>query len=98
MKYVHSEEKIYHCLLCDSQFKQKTSPIFNIHGVNTSKAMFCNLEEIKTYEFSVCDATFKYKKDLTVHSLNAQRRRSIQTMYLSFLVQFVVKSLNKRIT
>ena len=71
MKYVHSEEKIYHCLLCDSPFNQKkdkTSHIFNTHGVNTSQAMFGKLEEIKTYECSVFDATFKYKKDLTVHT------------------------------
>ena len=83
------------------------------------KAMFGKLEEIKTYECSVCDARFKYKKDLTVHtrlkhdkhanlqkfhcdqcdskflenkSLNAHRRWRIQTMYLSFLFQFVVIS------
>ena len=30
--------------------------------------MIGNIEEIKTYECSLCDATFKYKKDLTVHT------------------------------
>ena len=71
MKYAHSEERLHQCPICDSKFKQKkdkTSHIFNVHGVNTSKAMLGNLEEVETYECAVCDATFKYKKDLNVHT------------------------------
>ena len=70
MKYVHSEERRHQCSLCESMFKQKrdkNAHLLNVHGVNVSKAMLGNLEEIKLHECSDCEATYNRKQDLNAH-------------------------------
>ena len=57
------------------------------------KAMFGKLEEIKTFECWVCDAAFKYKKDLTVHT--RLKHVSKQT-FRRFIVTNVIKSFYKK--
>ena len=41
--------------------------VFNLHGVNMSKAMYGNAEEFERYHCELCESSYKYKKDLNAH-------------------------------
>jgi predicted RNA-binding Zn-ribbon protein involved in translation (DUF1610 family) len=83
MKYVHSEERMHQCSLCESNFKQKKDKnvhLLNIHGVNMSKAMLGNEEEFENHECSECEAKYKYRKDLNAHvRLKHENRTNVKS-------------------
>ena len=70
IKFKHSDNKLFKCAVCDSQFKQRkhlNEHSLTVHDKNLRKEDYWQDLQKKTHECKNCGATFNRQTDLNVH-------------------------------